>query len=934
MGPARAGRTDAGRTDTVTEATCDTSWTDILAPLRRDPGLSSFVGDHAALIVMSGDGSEVVHANAAGQALAEAGFSPLTARRLVALAEGLAPLGGVRLERLDMAGTGGLIAVTCACRRLRLVDGSIVLLVAVQRVPGLIHPALPAVAAARNVPAQKAGKVRFLWEIEQDGRFRSLSAEVDTLFGTGRAAAMIGRRWQEITGDLVHDGDGAVAAALAGGKTWSGVTSLWRIGSSDDGLPVTLSGLPLSDQQHQLTGWRGFGVALPGEVAHFPESTGLETDPAAPEAAVELAGEPLPASPVAEEPERQALGAAVPAAPVQKPVSNVVHIRPAETPPRLTHSERNAFREIAKALGARLEGDEDSTQTTPREAVDSRSAKKPAAESLDTAGGKAEPLAEPLASQSAEAPLQDQAVQPAGSERTPELSLEAVTAAAEVARLVPPQAASDGVFAALLDKLPIGVLVLRSERMIYANKTLLDLLDHDSLDDLAAVGTGRLFRGAMPGEGGGVIALTRHDGSHEAVDARLSAIAWQGEPATLMSFRRALEPVDAARVEALKLDLAKAREQARELTAIMDTATDGVATMDERGRILSLNRSAEALFGYDQREVTGENFTLLLAPESHITALDYLEGLKGGGVAALLNDGREVQGRVRQGGRIPLYMTLGRVADGDEPKFSAVLRDMTAWKRAEADLVDAKRSAEKASAQKSDVLAKISHEIRTPLNAILGFTEVMSEERFGPIGNERYKEYLSDIHQSGGYLISLINDLLDLAKIEAGKMDLTFTGVNLNEIASSAVALLQPEANRQRVVLRTGFQPKLPSVVADDRSLRQIVINVLSNAVKFTDAGGQVILSTALGDRGEVILRVRDTGIGMTEKELGLAMEPFRQVASTRRTNSAGIGGTGLGLPITKALVEANKGMILITSAKNEGTLVEITFPPQRVLAS
>ena len=521
--------------------------------------------------------------------------------------------------------------------------------------------------------------------------------------------------------------------------------------------------------------------------------------------------------------------------------------------------------------------------------------------------------------------MQDQAVQPAGSERTPELSLEAVTAAADVARLVPPQAASDGVFAALLDKLPIGVLVLRSERIIYANKTLLDLLDHDSLDDLAAVGTGRLFRGAMPGEGGGVFALTRHDGSHEAVDARLSAIAWQGEPATLMSFRRALEPVDAARVEALKLDLAKAREQARELTAIMDTATDGVATMDERGRILSLNRSAEALFGYDQREVTGENFTLLLAPESHITALDDLEGLKGGGVAALLNDGREVQGRVRQGGRIPLYMTLGRVADGDEPKFSAVLRDMTAWKRAEADLVDAKRSAEKASAQKSDVLAKISHEIRTPLNAILGFR---------PIGNERYKEYLSDIHQSGGYLISLINDLLDLAKIEAGKMDLTFTGVNLNEIASSAVALLQPEANRQRVVLRTGFQPKLPSVVADDRSLRQIVINVLSNAVKFTDAGGQVILSTALGDRGEVILRVRDTGIGMTEKELGLAMEPFRQVASTRRTNSAGIGGTGLGLPITKALVEANKGMILITSAKNEGTLVEITFPPQRVLAS
>ncbi len=975
MGPARA-----GRIDTVTDATRDTSWTDILAPLRRDPGLSSFVGDHAALIVMSGHGREVVHANAAGQAMAEAGFSPLTAKRLVALAEGLAPLGGVRLERLDMAGAGGLTPVTCACRRLRLADGSIVLLVAAQRVPGLTHPADPAAAAvaaagsvhtsaaesvitpeaepamppATSMTQPQAGKVRFLWEVEPDGRFRSLSAEVDALFGTGRAAAMIGRRWHDMAGDLVHDGDGAVAAALAGGKTWSGVTSLWRIGSSDDGLPVTLSGLPLSDQHRQLTGWRGFGVALPSAVAHFPALASPDTEPAEPEAAVELAGEPLPAPEVAVEPEPQAPlpvapvpVAPVPSAPTQKPVSNVVHIRPAETPPRLTHSERNAFREIAKALGARIEGEEDHALTAPRETAGNRSAARDVAEgnapdNVATENpGTPRDMVEQHASPATEAATQAGVAEPAASVppdephtvSAPELPLEAVTAAAEVARLVPPQAASDGVFAALLDRLPIGVLVLRSERMIYANKTLLDLLDHDSLDDLAAVGTGRLFRGAMPGEGG-VFALTRRDGSHEAVDARLSALAWQGEPATLMSFRRALETVDAARVEALKLDLAKAREQARELIAIMDTATDGVATMDERGRILSLNRSAEALFGYDQREVTGENFTLLLAPESHITALDYLEGLKGGGVAALLNDGREVQGRVRQGGRIPLYMTLGRVADGDEPKYSAVLRDMTAWKRAEADLVDAKRNAEKASAQKSDVLAKISHEIRTPLNAILGFTEVMSEERFGPIGNERYKEYLSDIHQSGGYLISLINDLLDLAKIEAGKMDLTFTGVNLNEIACSAVALLQPEANRQRVVLRTGLQPKLPSVVADDRSLRQIVINVLSNAVKFTNAGGQVILSTALGDRGEVILRVRDTGIGMTEKELGLAMEPFRQVASTRRTNSAGIGGTGLGLPITKALVEANKGMILITSAKNEGTLVEITFPPQRVLAS
>ncbi len=495
-------------------------------------------------------------------------------------------------------------------------------------------------------------------------------------------------------------------------------------------------------------------------------------------------------------------------------------------------------------------------------------------------------------------------------------------------RLTPPARPRDDAFADLIDKLPIGVLVMREERCIHANRTLLDLLDYESLSDLNAAGPGRFFEDRAPSEGGGVFRLIRRDGVVEPVDARLSAISWHGEPATLMSFRRALDPVDGARLEAARLDIDKARQEARELAAILDTATDGVLTLDERGRILSLNKSAEALFGYDQREIVGENFTLLLAPESHITALDYLEGLRGGGVASLLNDGREVQGRVRQGGRIALSITMGRVADGPERKFSAVLRDMTAWKRAESDLVEARRAAEKASAQKSDVLAKISHEIRTPLNAIIGFTEVMSEERFGPIGNERYKGYLQDIGQSGAYLLSLINDLLDLAKIEAGRMDLTFTSVNLNEVAQAAVSLLQPDANRQRVVLRTGLQPRLPNVVADERSLRQIVINLLSNAVKFTDPGGQVIISTAPGDRGEVILRVRDTGIGMDEKELKQALEPFRQVSATRRGN-----GTGLGLPITKALVEANKGALSISSAKNEGTLVEITFPPQRVLA-
>jgi signal transduction histidine kinase len=284
--------------------------------------------------------------------------------------------------------------------------------------------------------------------------------------------------------------------------------------------------------------------------------------------------------------------------------------------------------------------------------------------------------------------------------------------------------------------------------------------------------------------------------------------------------------------------------------------------------------------------------------------------------------------RVRQGGTIPLFMTMGHASEGPDRKFCAVLRDITAFKKAEGELIAAKRAAEEASAQKSDLLAKISHEIRTPLNAIIGFAEVMLEERFGPIGNDRYKDYLKDVHASGAHVISLVNDLLDLAKIEAGRMELSFTSVSLNELVSACVTLLQPQAARDRIVMRTSFAPKLPPVMADQRSVRQIVLNLVSNAIKFTDAGGQVIVSTAVTDRGEVAFRVRDTGIGMTEQEVEAALEPFRQLATSRKR-----GGTGLGLPLTKALVEANRGALQISSNPNEGTLVEVLFPPTRVLA-
>jgi signal transduction histidine kinase len=257
----------------------------------------------------------------------------------------------------------------------------------------------------------------------------------------------------------------------------------------------------------------------------------------------------------------------------------------------------------------------------------------------------------------------------------------------------------------------------------------------------------------------------------------------------------------------------------------------------------------------------------------------------------------------------------------------------SALERAQAEILEltaAKRQAEKAAAAKSDFLAKISHEIRTPLNAIIGFSEIMRQEKFGPVGNERYRQYLVDIQSSGAHLLSLVDDLLDLSKIEAGKLELDFASVALNPLTQQCVAIMQPQANRERIIIRTSLSPKLPPVLADARSVRQIVLNLISNSTKFTGAGGQVIVSTTLTDLGEVVLRVRDSGVGMSEREIALALEPFRQVAATVRP---GLAGTGLGLPLTKALAEANRATFSIKSAPNAGTLIEVVFPPNRVLA-
>jgi PAS domain S-box-containing protein len=729
-------------------------------------------------------------------------------------------------------------------------------------------PLVPAANDSGDTPARaQALPFRFIWQMDATGRFTHGAEHLARLAGP-RTAAVLDRPWSEAAAALKLDPEGQIARALASHDTWSGIVIDWPTDDRDVRLPIEMSGLPVFDRDRRFAGFRGFGIYRGKERPTAADPSPASPSPPEPQAKVL----PFPASqPPTDAPPTERKDAPAPPTPLLT-----------ETAPSLSPGEHNAFQELARELTERL--------------------KQPTAPG-GTAGGEVPP-SKPVV--------------------TP-------------APCPPPHAARNGNATRhaqesrpILERVPVGILVYRLSNLLYANRAFLAWTGYPDLAALNdAGGLDSLFIETADGatdNGGKALTIATVNGSQKPVEGRLFSVSWNDENALVLMINTQ-GTADAQQARATDAALRRTESENRELKAILDTATDGVLVLDRAGRVLSANRSAQALFGYEAADITDLTLGDLFAPESRRPLLDYLDRLARGGGAGMLDPGREGIGLVRQGGLVPLYITMGRIEDGE--KLCVVLRDLTAWKRNEEELINARHAAEKASIAKSEFLAKISHEIRTPLNAIIGFSEVMMHERFGPVGNKRYTQYLKDIHSSGSGLIALLDDLLDLSKIETGRLELTFVSVELNEVVQQCVAAMQQDANRERVIIRTSLPPNLPHIVADARSVRQIALNLLANSIAFTGAGGQVIVSTALTDDHELALRVRDTGGGMSEKEVEAALEPFRQIATSRSEG----GGSGLGLSISKALAEANHARFRITSRVGDGTLVEVAFPAARVLA-
>lgn len=370
------------------------------------------------------------------------------------------------------------------------------------------------------------------------------------------------------------------------------------------------------------------------------------------------------------------------------------------------------------------------------------------------------------------------------------------------------------------------------------------------------------------------------------------------------------------------------RESERKYRTIFENAGVGIFQVAPTDEWLNANVRAAQTLGYSDAEDL-----LREQPDLHhrlfihgVARRDWFDRLRMGN-----QKGYEVELYTKDQRSIWVSMSGHAVRDdnGGILYYECTMVDVTERREAERALVAAKEQADFANRSKSEFLANMSHELRTPLNAIIGFSEIIKDQMFGPVGQTQYTEYAKDIFDSGALLLSLINDILDMSKIEAGSRILTEKPLDLEQIIESCLRLVTGRAKEQKLRLHLRVPKDIPPLYGEERAMKQILTNLLTNAIKFTPEGGTVTLTAKLDEWSRMRIEVTDTGIGMAPEELPTALAPFGQIESALSRKHQG---TGLGLPLTKALVELHGGILEIHSRAGIGTTVAVILPASRVL--
>lgn len=360
--------------------------------------------------------------------------------------------------------------------------------------------------------------------------------------------------------------------------------------------------------------------------------------------------------------------------------------------------------------------------------------------------------------------------------------------------------------------------------------------------------------------------------------------------------------------------------------AIFDSSLNCMIIIDQLGAIEAFNPAAEILFGYKLEEVLGKNIKMLMPEPFHSAHDRYLSDYRKTGEKKIIGNGREVSALKHDGTIFPIQLTVAEAQLSKRNIYIGTIRDITHVKLAENALTNAKEAAEEANMAKSQFLANMSHELRTPLNAIIGYSEMLLEDS----KNEQTINDLEKIHSSGHHLLELINDILDLSKVEAGKLELKIEAFSLNNLLENIVQTLSPAFEKNNNNVKKLYSDALGEITSDTLRLRQILYNLLSNAAKFTSDGDITIsakrFTNSSTGHDEIMITVEDTGVGMDSVQLSRLFQPFTQGS---KETSINFGGTGLGLVISKRYCELLGGDISVDSTKDQGSSFTVNLPAQ-----